>query len=48
MKSRFALSLLAALALMFGAATPALAAAGPDTAAQSTVVFGADCLRCPL
>lgn len=48
MKTRFALSLLAAFALMFGAVTPALAATGSEPAVKSTVVYDAECLRCPL
>ncbi|SFB15349.1 hypothetical protein SAMN05216266_105250 [Amycolatopsis marina] len=48
MKTRFVLSLLAALALMFGAATPALAATGPEKADLSSSVSVAECLRCPL
>ncbi|WP_162830112.1 hypothetical protein [Amycolatopsis palatopharyngis] len=48
MKTRFVLSMLAALALTFGAATPALAAAGPDKADLSSSVSVAQCLRCPL
>ncbi|TQI94468.1 hypothetical protein FB471_6633 [Amycolatopsis cihanbeyliensis] len=44
MKSRYVAGLLAALALVFGAATPAVASVAPTSHAPA----GVECLRCPL